>query len=378
MATAYFFMTGQGRKIVDKLQQAKPGKIYDKHHYKEGVREFWKQDNTLIFVMASGIVVRTIAPLIQSKVTDPAVLVIDQAGRYVISLLSGHLGGANAQAREAAAILNATPVITTASDVEGVIALDVFAKANGLDIGQLENMKYVSGAMVEKKPLNMISQWQFDGTLPENVKVYVSENKDLRDKGLYNKDLDKDLYDNDFGFDAGVLEDIDRRYPAAIIGTAGFCEKLSEWYQAGGSSQLVCLTAPVYVVGTGCKKAMDEAYYMQVFESFIRAQHIVAEDIKALSTIELKKDENCILGVTKKYHLPLKIFSKEDIAKVDMNNASGQVIETSEFVKKITGVGSVSEACAYLASDCGEILEGKTKYEGVTFALAQEKKVLKV
>ena len=98
MNIAYFYMTGQGEQLVRRLCSIMPGKLFDKTTYKEGIQQQWERADALVFVMAAGIVVRNIAPYIQSKTTDPAVLVLDQNGQFVISLLSGHLGGANALA----------------------------------------------------------------------------------------------------------------------------------------------------------------------------------------------------------------------------------------------------------------------------------------
>lgn len=357
MATVYFYMTVQGKTVVEKLQRHENGEVFDKHTYKMGVKDFWQSDNTLVFVMATGIVVRTIAPYIKSKTTDPAVLAIDQNGQFVISLLSGHLGGANARAAYFAELLGATPVITTATDIENVPALDMFAKANKLKILHIEHMKYVSGAMVAHQPLNIISQWDFDGQFPAWVNVNV-----IREKHCLK----------------GLLRKINLSYPAALIGTPGFCAQAAAYYTQNNGGPFVSLTSAAYCVGTGCKKQMNPQIYENAFEAFLKSQDIEPADILCLTTIDIKKDEPCILKIAEKYHLALRIFSKDALAQVDMNNASGKVIETSEFVKQVTGVGSVSEASAYLAAGQGQILVGKTKYEGVTFALAEEKKVLKL
>ena len=172
MAIAYFYMTAQGKKIVDQLSQVYPGEIFDKTNYKEGIKAFWQKDNALIFIMATGIVVRHIAPYIQSKDQDPAVVVCDQNGSFAISLLSGHLGGANELARKIAKLLHGQAVITTATDVVNVPAMDEFAKKNHLKIENIHEMKYVSGAMVEQKPLKILTQWQIKGSFPKNVQVF--------------------------------------------------------------------------------------------------------------------------------------------------------------------------------------------------------------
>ncbi|MDE6004987.1 MAG: cobalt-precorrin 5A hydrolase, partial [Oscillospiraceae bacterium] len=121
--------------------------------------------------MATGIVVRVIADLIKSKDTDPAVIVLDQQGKFVISLLSGHLGGANALTSTIAEVLGAIPVITTATDIENMIAFDNFAKNNNLIIENLKNLKYISSAMLEHEKITVFSDFalqEFDNIIIKN------------------------------------------------------------------------------------------------------------------------------------------------------------------------------------------------------------------
>lgn len=98
MRIGYFSLTNQGRELAGRLNEKLPGKIFEKENFKSNVEAAWENFDALVFIMATGIVVRTIAPLIKKKTTDPAVVVMDQKGSFVISLLSGHLGGANALA----------------------------------------------------------------------------------------------------------------------------------------------------------------------------------------------------------------------------------------------------------------------------------------
>lgn len=356
MQVSYFYMTSQGCQIAEKLNQVYPGRMFDKTSYKQGIADMWHKNHVLVFIMASGIVVRHIAPYIRSKVSDPAVLVIDQAGQYVISLLSGHLGGGNEVAKAAAEVLGARPVITTATDVAKVPAMDMFAKNNGLTIQNIQMLKYISSAMIEKQPLTIVSQWPVCGEFPENVHVYMSET-----------DGPADTAEND---DVGI------NGPCVVAGTWQFCAQAAKQCLIPEHVPVLYLTAPVYVVGTGCKKDMDAGAYEAAFKDFVCRQGIDVRDMKGLATIELKKEEPCIHYVQEKYQVPLLVFDKAAVESIDLDNASGRRIEASAFVQAVTGVGSVSEACAYLGAGCGEIIQGKTKYKGITFALAREKKVL--
>ena len=114
-------------------------------------------DDAIIFVGATGIAIRSIAPYVKDKFSDPAVLVIDELGRYVISLLSGHVGGANELAEYIGGALGATPIITTATDINGAFAVDVFAKKHNLIISSRKLAKDVSAALLDKKAVDIDS-----------------------------------------------------------------------------------------------------------------------------------------------------------------------------------------------------------------------------
>lgn len=339
MKIGYFYMTRKGCLLVEKLNKAYPGEVADKAQYRSAAAQWWSSMDALVFVMAAGIAVRTIAPLIQSKQTDPAVIVMDQDGRYVISLLSGHLGGANALAAQMAKVTGGDAVITTATDVVGVPAMDVFAKENGLTIENIHELKYISSAMVEKEPVMVISQWEIDGRWPDYVTVSEGEGTLI----------------------PGIL--------AVVIGTPSFCARYkSEDVQ----SHVLYLSKKIYTIGTGCKKAVDVSYYRTAMEDFLQENQIFPGDIAAIATIDLKKEEPCILAQVTHLGTEFLVYTKEIVEAVNLDNASGKCIEASDFVRQVTGVGSVSEACAWLGSRKGSILAGKTKYKGVTFALAGE------
>lgn len=141
--------------------------------YEKGLKDWcaacFAKAELIIFIGACGIAVRTIAPLLKSKTEDPAVLVLDEAGQYVISLLSGHIGGANAYAQKIAGLTGATPVITTASDVRGKIAVDVFAKNNHLTISSMKAAKCVEAAILRGEPVEVYCSGTVQGAVPPEL-----------------------------------------------------------------------------------------------------------------------------------------------------------------------------------------------------------------
>ena len=136
---------------------------------KEWARRRFEDCEAVVFIGACGIAVRGIAPYVKSKKTDPAVLVIDECGMFVISLLSGHLGGANALAREAADFLGAQAVVTTATDLHDRFAVDVFAKRNGCEIFPMTAAKAFSAALLAGEPVGFYSDFPWEGELPAGL-----------------------------------------------------------------------------------------------------------------------------------------------------------------------------------------------------------------
>ena len=167
MNTAYFYLTDEGGKLAHKLAAAHPGDIYNKENFKENLRAGFGKYDSLVCIMATGIVVRIFAPLIVHKTSDPAVVVLDQKGKHAISLLSGHLGGANDLAREMAAISGGESVITTATDVAGELSFDTFAKKYDMAIENIEQLKHISGALLAGKKVNVFTNKNAKELYPE-------------------------------------------------------------------------------------------------------------------------------------------------------------------------------------------------------------------
>ena len=142
---------------------------------KERCRQRFEDAEGILFIGAMGIAVRSIAPFLESKTKDPAVLVMDEKGSFLISVLSGHIGGGNELTRLLAGRLGAAAVITTASDVNHKIALDVFAQKNGLYICDMERIKEAEAAILEGKPLHFYCEGQVKGRLPKELSASWEE-----------------------------------------------------------------------------------------------------------------------------------------------------------------------------------------------------------
>lgn len=162
-------------------------------------KQFGQADG-LIYIGAAGIAVRAIAPYLKDKMTDPAVVVIDDQSRYAVSLLSGHVGGANALAEEAAQILGAVPVITTASDVRGLTAVDVWARRRGLLISDRILAKETAAALVNGEEVGFFSDYPLEDGVPEG---YVS-GKNLSEKCMGNLPFGRKYSGSGGGFAGGL------------------------------------------------------------------------------------------------------------------------------------------------------------------------------
>ena len=172
MSRAYLAFTAKGKALARRLAEALPGSVSrcgGDVTLKGWTAEHFAQDEALIFVGAVGIAVRAIAPHCKSKAADPAVVVVDEGGNFAVPLLSGHLGGANALARALAKACGAVPVITTATDVNGLFAVDLWAKAQNCAVLEPEHIKRVSGALLAGQTARYWSPWPVAGETPAGV-----------------------------------------------------------------------------------------------------------------------------------------------------------------------------------------------------------------
>ncbi|MCI6858241.1 MAG: cobalt-precorrin 5A hydrolase [Eubacterium sp.] len=346
MKTAYFYLTPEGEALAKRLSLSHPGDLYGKNNFRENMKLAFENYNSLVCIMATGIVVRILAPLLSHKTKDPAVVVLDQKGKYAVSLLSGHLGGANDLAREMAAISGGEAVITTATDVAGRISFDTFARRHNLAIENIGQLKKISGALLAGEQICVFTD---QDVLQDDPELLEEEKK-------------------------GILEIFSLSPPfpmpaenfSAVVIDEGFTFPDSEFAQF----PVLYLRPRTICAGIGCKRGTSqEAIEAALFQT-LKEAGISPLSLKCIATIPLKADEPGIIKTASKHHLPLEIIPTEQIEALDMKELG---IETSAFVAGQTGVQSVSTACSYLASHCGKILRDKAKYKGVTIALSRER-----
>lgn len=278
-------------------------------------RAFSRSDG-LIFVGATGIAVRSIAPHLHHKSTDPAVVVVDEGGQFVIPILSGHLGGANDLAREIAALIGAVPVITTATDVNGVFAVDQWARRQGLLVCNPERILSISSRLLARETVGFFSAWPIAGELPAGLHPASRE-------------------------DAQVVLDLHRPEGDAL------------WLCPKGVR-----------VGMGCRRGTPVATLRVLLEEVLTEEGIPQNAVCALCTIDLKKDERGLQELAGELGVPLTTYSAQELAQVPGD------FTPSPFVEQITGVDNVCERAA-LASG-GTLLRKKTAKDGATVALALE------
>ena len=348
MNTAYLYLTDEGGKLAHKLAAAHPGDIYNKENFKENLRAGFGRYDSLVCIMATGIVVRILAPLIVHKTSDPAVVVLDQKGKYAISLLSGHLGGANDLAREMAVISDGEAVITTATDVAGELSFDTFAKKHDMAIENIGQLKHISGALLSGKKVNVFTDKNAAELYPELAK----EQK----RGMI-AILPLSEFFKTYAIESNI--------PAVVIDERLFVSNST----VPQAAPVLYLRPRTICAGIGCKRNMEQKPIEEALLQTLKEEGIHPFSLKCIATIPLKSDEPGIIGTAANLNVPLQIIPTEEIENLDISQLG---IQTSEFVASQTGVLSVSTACSYLASSKGTILRDKAKYKGITIALSKE------
>jgi len=328
-----------GRKIQGRFKDSvlfasekiSQGGLCDKSRvtFKKLSKEIHQQFNRFkghIFIFSTGISVRIIAPLLDSKTTDPAVVVVDDNGNHAISLISGHLGGANALATKVAALLNGTPVITTATDTNLLPAIDLIAKEKGLYIETPQNIKHI------------------------NMAFLMGDSVDMHDPfGFIKNDLSENFWTDTINLDQATGK--------------VFCSYETE----SVSRETLILRPPVLNVGIGCNRGTSHEEIKLFLFSVFKKEGLSINSICRLATSDIKRDEEGLLALSKELKIQLDFYGKKDLNLV-------KTIQTpSKMVEKHLGVKSVCEAAAILSSDNGKLIVPKKKNKDVTIAVAIKK-----
>jgi cobalt-precorrin 5A hydrolase len=329
MKTAIISFNKQGEELAEKFKTNINAELYIKSDYNnctlsELIGELMGKYKALIFISSTGIAVRAIAPYIKSKDIDPAVIVIDILGKFVISLLSGHLGGANELAAKIADIIKAELIITTATDNLGLVAPDIIAKENNLVIDDLKKAKKIASLLVEGK----------------KVAFFDEENKIKVPKG-YTDNLEEAQ---------GVVHVTNK------INKDSNLDMLEQ-------SRLQLIRRNI-ILGIGCRKSYSPEKMRNIVLEKLDEFNIDKRSVKTIATVEVKKDETAIIELSQYLKAELKISTLEEIKTIQ------DKYKGSDFVEKSIGVRAVCEPCVELAG--GIHLTNKISCEGMTICIGRE------
>jgi cobalt-precorrin 5A hydrolase len=309
----------------------------DAHPFSTGVQNLmdrlWPDYGGFVFIMATGIVVRTIAPLLQAKDRDPAVVVLDDAGRFAVSLLSGHIGGANALAKTCADLIGSIPVITTATDVNELPSFDMLAKESGWLIEDLTRVKVLNALLLEGKEIAVVDH----NTV---VKRYCAG------KGVLS--FYKDL--------AGALE-------SEASGQIVVTNRVIPPQQR--SDRLLVLRPLNLCLGIGCNRGTSAREIESVVLEHLERLSLSFKSVKCIASAQAKADELGLLEYATAAGLPLLFFESEQLNDVDAPSPA------SDHSMAAIGARGVAEPAALLASEGGRLLLHKVKSGNVTLAVAQ-------
>lgn len=316
-------VTEKGDEIAYKLKENFDSDIYLKSKLKDFkldniTKECFKKYKAIVFLSSTGIAVRAISKYLKGKDVDPAVIVVDVCNNFTISLVSGHLGGANKLTYEISNVLGNIPVITTATDNMDLIAPDILAKNNNLIIEDLKKAKVIAGRLVNKETV----YFKDDEKKIDCPKGYI-ETEDVKDNTVW---ITNSLKEKD-----NVLKLIRKNI----------------------------------ILGIGCRKDTNSKKLSDFVSNVLLENNLDKRSVRLIASIDVKKNEKAILDLAKELNSKLKFYTKEEIMTVE------EKYEGSAFVKATVGVSCVSEPVVDLSG--GEIIIEKIKNNGMTLTVGIEK-----
>jgi cobalt-precorrin 5A hydrolase len=305
----------------------------------EFIKDIYSTVDGLVAVMATGITIRAVAPLLESKLTDPAVVGVDAAGKFAISLLSGHLGGANDLAHPIANGINAIPVITTATDSVGKLSVEEFAKAFHLVIQNPDSLVGVNAAIVNGDRLVLV--------LVGNAKIPPNALAGYEVKQAENDVQALDIVNS---YDAGVLI---TREPLTITKFV---------------KPFTILKTGTIVVGLGARKDASVDAIIEAVDTALEQVHVPLARVYRFATVDIKRDSQPMLDAVARLGAPLEFLSVEALRLV----TNSELSPDSAMVQEKIGVGGVCERAALLvAGNNAKLILKKTVQNGVTVAIAE-------
>lgn len=318
MKASLFCFSTSGAKLALKLcLQLGLEKDCIYNHIPRNMGKVFAENEALIFIGACGIAVRAVAPYIKSKTTDPAVVVIDDQGRYVIPILSGHIGGANRLAEKIAVFLGTTAVITTATDGAGKFSCDAWAVKNDCAISSMDVAKKVSAAIL-KNNIPIVSDYELPSVLPA---------------GLVPGE----------GGEIGIYIGVHGRLP--------FKTTLS-------------LVPRTLILGIGCRRGTQKEHLLSAIKTVLAHNSLDIRAVGKIASINVKEDEKGLRSCAKELNADLSFYTADEL------NALDGIFDESDFVKKTVGTGNVCERSAVLAG--GKLIVKKSTMDGVTVAVAEK------
>lgn len=303
----------------------KKSPVFVEERIGEWARTQMEAKNALLFIGACGIAVRAIASSVIDKLQDSPVLVMDEKGEYIIPILSGHVGGGNEIARLIAGKTGAVPVITTATDINGKFAVDLFAKKNGLHIVNKAGIAKVSSKILAGKPVIISIE---SGHIGKNCKLPQG--------------IQRIAYPPE-QFAEIVVTAEERSFDADIL-----------------------LKPREYIIGLGCRRGKEAEKIEALIEKSMKELGISSEQILAITSIEKKKDEQAFLVWSRKNNVPFITYTSEQLQQVE------GTFHHSSFVRDKVGVDNVCERAALKACQFGgKLVYEKHAEDGMTIAIAK-------
>lgn len=348
--TAIFYITENGLTLAKRLHGLYPDARIEKFS-DDAVRKLWDDHKNLIFIMASGIVVRTIAFLIKDKKIDPAVIVLDENGKYTISLLSGHLGGANEITKAIADFLGGHAVITTASDVNDLPSIDLWAMENRLVIENWDAVPEISTRFLNNRSLNVYSDIEIE--LPEEFKK--TDNPESADVVITNKqEIDLNVIPVQTGIQKKKIKELD------------FC------FRRNDKKKTICqlyLRLKNLIIGIGCNRGTSANEIEDSIKTVLNENNLSFLSIHSIATIDIKGDEKGLKEFSKKYDLKINTYTSDELNAVVSLQPSAFSLSDTAF--KATGAYAVAEPAALLSAGSDKLLVSKQKIENATIAVAE-------